>query len=80
MQEQSAPYCPSLPSSESVARLVSGDPLAIPLIARDLVTRAAMIGAGMYIAGQRENLVRNALAGSAAIESFVILWVFAKSR
>lgn len=38
------------------------------------VGRAALIGTGLAVAGQRENLVRSALAASMAIETFVLLW------
>ena len=37
--------------------------------------RATLIGAGMYVAGERQNVVRNAVAGALAIEVFVLAYV-----
>lgn len=65
-----------LPSQSSAAALVSGDVSALPTVALHLLGRAAIIGAGMAIlAGERDGrrLVGGALAGSAAIEVFVVL-------
>lgn len=67
--------CPRLPSSESAYKLWQGDGEAFVLLMRDLVFRGVLIGAGMYLAGERDHLVRNALAGSAMIEFFVLGWI-----
>lgn len=37
--------------------------------------RAVLMGMGMAIAGQRKHLIRNALAGSAAVTAFIGWWV-----
>jgi hypothetical protein len=37
-------------------------------------TRSLMVGIGMYLAGIRTNLVRDALAGTALVEIGVIAW------
>lgn len=67
--------CPiNLPSASHGLRLINGDLSAVPLVLGDFLVRAALIGAGMYVFGNRENTVRNALAGSAAIETFVLAW------
>ena len=70
--------CPKLPSSNTAHRLWAGDPWGIPLVARDVLLRGAIIGAGLYLAGEREHLVRYSLFGAAAIETFVLLWVGAQ--
>ncbi len=68
--------CPKLPSSDSAYQLLQGDPNAIWLMLRDFVGRSALVGSGMYLAGEREHLVRNSLAGGAAIEFFVVLYIW----
>lgn len=63
-----------LPSGESAARLVRGDLDALPLAALHTLGRASLIGAGLAIAGLRENLVKYSLSAAVAIEGFVLLW------
>lgn len=63
-----------LPSGESAARLVRGELEALPLAAVHTLGRAALIGAGLAIAGLRVGLVKYALAGALSIEVFVLLW------
>ena len=72
--------CITLPSSEAVVTLVRGD------VGRGLVgvvgsslLRAALIMGGLYVVGERDHLVRNALGASAAIELFVLGWVIKKN-
>ena len=73
--------CITLPSSEAAVTLVRGD------VARGLIgvvssslLRALLIAGGLYVVGEREHLVRDALGASAAIEAFVLAWVAAKNR
>jgi hypothetical protein len=47
---------------------------------RDWVGRSALVGIGMYLAGERDHLVRNSLAGGAAIEAFVVAWIYWTTR
>jgi hypothetical protein len=62
----------SLPSERAaVAFWEQGDVLGV---AKTLVQRSALLAGGMYLAGEREHLLRNALAGSLAIEAFVLLY------
>lgn len=78
---QQAPVCepcPRLPSSNTAYRFWAGDPKAVPLVFRDWIARAAIIGTGLYIAGAREHLLKYSLAGAAAIEVFVLVWVGAQ--
>lgn len=58
----------TLPSSEAV---LQGHPLSILYT---YLARSMMVGTGLYLARQRDNLTRNALAGTAAIEISVLLW------
>ena len=65
---------PSLPSGDAAE---SGNISAI------LVTyfaRSAMVASGLYLAGYRKNIARNALAGTAAIEATVLLWALSKPQ
>lgn len=62
----------TLPSSAAV---LSGNPLSIVYT---YLARALMVGGGMYLAGERDNLTRNALAGTAAIEISVMTWAASK--
>lgn len=67
--------CPAaLPSGSSAAALLSGDMSALPLAVAHTVLRAGLVGAGLLVAGERTHVVRNAVAGSLAIEAFVLSW------
>lgn len=80
-------HCPSLPSSVTASRVVSGDMKALPLLARDMAARAAMIGTGIAIyrgvRGQpipARELVPMALVGSASISTFVLAYIWYNKR
>lgn len=64
-----------LPSQSSAAALVAGDWTAAPMVVFHLLGRAAIIGIGIGLAGERDakKLVVGSLAGSAAIELFVLI-------
>lgn len=65
-----------LPSAEAAKDFVAGDMRAfVPLVGTTLM-RAALIGTGLYVAGQREGLAKSAIAGALAIEVFVLGWAF----
>jgi len=69
------PVCPAaLPSGSSAAALVGGDWSALPLAVGHTILRAALIGSGLIVAGERAHVVRNAVAGTLAIETFVLAW------
>ena len=70
-------HCPLLPSAGHAERLVNGEAAAIPLIAFDIVLRAALIGTGMYVLGARKDVVKHALGGSLAVEAFVLTYIVA---
>lgn len=58
----------TLPSGDAA---LDGNPVEI---AGTYITRAFIVGTGLYAAGERKHLIRNALAGTAAIEIMVLLW------
>ena len=69
------PVCPAaLPSGSSAATLLGGDWSALPGVVGYTLVRGALIGAGMLVAGERKHVVRNAVAGTLAIEAFVLGW------
>ena len=74
--------CASLPSSEAAARLVDGEPGAWAPVVGTALLRAALIGAGAVVAGEREpvRLARVALGGAVAIEAFVLGWVYLQRK
>lgn len=74
------PVCPRLPSSDSAYLFCIGDPRAPWLMLRDWIGRSALVGVGMFLAGEREHLIRNSLAGGAAIEVFVVAWIAWSTR
>jgi hypothetical protein len=67
-----------LPSAESAAALVRGEDGSITHVLRDVALRGVLVGVGMAIFGERKHLIRNALAGSLAIEGFVLIYQLAK--
>lgn len=75
-----APACSALPSGSSAVALLGGDLSALPGVIGYTAVRGALIGAGLFVAGEREHLVRNAAAGALAIEVFVLGWAAWKRR
>lgn len=62
-----------LPSASSAERLVRGEPGALPLVGLHLLGRAALVGTGIALVnGLNMKTMKYALAGSAAIEVFVL--------
>jgi hypothetical protein len=74
--------CASVPSSEAAYRLVEGDVGALGAVAGTMVLRAGLVGAGLYVAGERDpkTLAKYAAAGSVAIEAFVLAWALYKTQ
>jgi hypothetical protein len=75
--------CPRLPSSDSAHKLTQGDLTAVPYVVRDVLGRAILIGGGIYLLGDVKGfsrIAKNALAGAAFIEMFVLLWIWKQTR
>ncbi len=68
-------------SYESACDLYRGDPTAIRRVGLGVVTRAFFIGAGLALAGMRDerDLFVYSIAGSLGVEAFVIGWVWKNS-
>jgi len=58
----------SLPSGETA---IGGNAFEI---LGTYLTRSAIVGTGLWLGGERKNLVRNTLAGTAMIQATVMLW------
>lgn len=72
--------CITLPSSDAAVTLMRGNVVAgLPAVIGTAVLRGLLIMGGLYVVGEREHLVRNALGASAAIELFVLAWVATKN-
>lgn len=81
LDEPVTPPCPALPSGTSAYKLMSGDLKGgIPGVIGHTVGRATLIGIGLAVAGEREHIVRNAIAGAVGIEAFVLAWAAWKVR
>jgi hypothetical protein len=75
-----SPAYGALPSGSSALALVGGDAGALPKVLLHTGLRAALVGVGLFAAGERAHVVRNAVAGSLAIEAFVLGWAAWKLR
>jgi hypothetical protein len=72
--------CITLPSSDAAVTLVRGNIASgVVGVVASTVLRAALIGGGLYIIGERKHLMRNSLAAASAIEAFVLAWVAGKN-
>ena len=72
--------CASLPSSQAALDLVEGKPAAIVPVLGSMLGRAALIGAGLFVVGERKHLFKYSAAAAVAIEMFVIGYVAANRR
>lgn len=70
--------CDTLPSAQSAAALVRGEVKALPTVLLHTAGRAALIGIGLAVIGERKHIVRNAVAGAVAVEVFVLGYQYVK--
>lgn len=65
----------ALPSGESASDFIEDKPGSTLRLTMHFLGRAALLGTGLYVAGARnKDLVKYSLAGSAAIEVFVLMY------
>ncbi len=69
-----------LPSEVAAKAFIRGEPGGLFDVTYWTLWRAGLIGAGLYVAGERQHLVRNALAGALAVELGVILWALREGK
>ena len=63
-----------LPSAIHTHQLITGQPGGISGVLYDMLERGGLIAMGLFLAGEREELVKKSLITSAVIETAVILW------
>ncbi len=69
-----------MPTYSAACRaFVEGEPGALWEVGLGVLSRAVFIGVGLYAAGEREQLVKYALAGSLGVELFVVGYVYKES-
>jgi hypothetical protein len=64
----------TLPTADSAYRMLQGEFGGLVDSAAWTLWRAVLTGAGMYVGGEREDVVTKALIGSLAVEAFVVFW------
>lgn len=69
-----------VPSGRSAKSLIKGEEGAIKVVAMHWLGRSAIVGTGIYLAGGREGLVKQSLAGAAAIEVSLLAWAAAQKK
>lgn len=67
----------SAPSKEAVVMWLNKEPNANQALIRSFVERCFLIGGGIFLLGNRKNIVRNSIAASTAIELY-LLWYYNK--
>lgn len=65
---------PSFPPSDAARRMLDGNLGGLVESLAWTAARAGLLSAGMYVAGERDELWRKAFAGSLAVEAFVVGW------
>jgi hypothetical protein len=74
MDAMTDPVCAALPSGQAAYDLTHGDRSAFAPVLKYTAMRALLIGAGLFVVGERDHLVRNAVAGAVGIEIYVLWW------
>lgn len=65
---------PNFPTSLAARRCINLDFEGCTSSIGWTITRALSLAAGMWLAGEREKIWRKSLAGSLAVETFVVAW------
>jgi hypothetical protein len=68
----------TLPSVAAAEDFFNGKPGGLSSVLLSTGLRAGLIGAGLYVAGERQRLLRYSIAGALAIEAFVLLYIRAQ--
>ena len=66
-----------LPSASAAYKLVRGESGGVPETLLAVISRASIIATGLKLAGERERVLKYALAASTAIEVMVIIHALA---
>ena len=65
---------PPPPSMQAAFDLYDGKHGALNKVILSFLARGVMIAGGLYLAGERDRLWKNALVASATVELFVLTW------
>lgn len=63
-----------VPSYQAACELFLREQGAATRVGLSFASRTLLIASALYLAGERQRTLRYALAGSAAIEAFVLAW------
>lgn len=72
--------CDTLPSAQSAAALVRGEPGSFLRVLGHTGGRALLIGVGLAVVGEREHLLKYSIAGALGIEAFVLAYTYYQQR
>jgi len=65
------------PSKEAVVRYLVGEPNATEDLITSFLERSVLIAMGIVVFGEKDNLIRNSIGASLAIELY-LLWFYGK--
>tara|TARA_R110002110_G_scaffold16339_1_gene71067 strand:+ start:1525 stop:1767 length:243 start_codon:yes stop_codon:yes gene_type:complete len=65
------------PSKEAVVRYLVGEPNATTALIKSFIERSVLIGLGIHVFGEKDNIIRNSISASLAIEIY-LLWYYGK--
>lgn len=71
------PHPAVLPSASAAYKLVRGEAGGVPETLLAVISRASIIATGLKLAGERDKVLKYALAASAAVEVMVIIHALA---
>ncbi len=69
-----------LPSETAAKSALGGESGGWAKVAGTLLQRAALVGAGLYLFGNRQGVIRNALVASAVIQAFVLYETYSAGK
>jgi len=78
--QQPAAVCVPMPSAESARAWMAGAPDSLVPLLLSYAGRTAVVAAGMYAAGKRQHLWRDAAAGTAVIELVLLSYFNAEQN
>lgn len=69
-----------MPSATAAREFVQNPSGSVPHLLGSYLGRTAVVAAGMYAAGKRKHVLRDAAAGTAIIEAVILAYFYAKPR
>lgn len=70
--------CPQLPSVIAVCDVLDGNPEGWPEVIKATASRSVMIGAGLFLAGERDwtRLVKASVISALVVEVWVVQYIY----